>query len=190
MNLPNKLTLLRICLVPFMAVFFFINYDWCMWAAAAIFIVAAITDIIDGNYARKHDICTDFGRLMDPIADKILTNTAFILVISCGRFQFSELERMILAICVIIFIAREFVISGFRLVAAGKGLVMAAGKLGKAKTTLQCIAAVSLRLDADLRLSDCWFDLFPGQRKCVRIRGGAALKPESIIPDCVNGTQS
>ncbi|HPF53364.1 MAG TPA: CDP-diacylglycerol--glycerol-3-phosphate 3-phosphatidyltransferase [Eubacteriales bacterium] len=146
MNLPNKLTLLRICLVPFMAVFFFINYDWCMWAAAAIFIVAAITDIIDGNYARKHDICTDFGRLMDPIADKILTNTAFILVISCGRFQFSELERMILAICVIIFIAREFVISGFRLVAAGKGLVMAAGKLGKAKTTLQCIAAVSLML--------------------------------------------
>ncbi len=138
MNLPNKLTLMRIALVaPFLACFY-LPWDWRMWVASGIFIVAAVTDIIDGRYARKHGLVTTFGKLMDPIADKLLICSAFIMLTAFD---------ILCPFATILFIAREFAVSGFRLVAASEGLVLAASKIGKAKTALQCVAIVCLLLD-------------------------------------------
>ena len=138
MNLANKLTMLRIVLVvPFLACFY-LPWQSRMWIAAGIFLVAAVTDIIDGRYARKHGLVTNFGKLMDPIADKLLVCSAFIMLTAFDK---------LCPFATILFIAREFAVSGFRLVAAADGVVLAASKIGKAKTTLQCIAVVCLLLD-------------------------------------------
>ena len=131
LNLPNKLTLLRILLVPFIVLCFYLPPAWGMWAAVVLFIVASVTDTVDGRYARAHNMVTDFGKFMDPIADKLLVNSVLIMLTAQGKVH---------PVATILFIAREFAISGLRLVAAGKGVVLAAGNLGKIKTTLQDIA--------------------------------------------------
>ena len=131
MNLPNKLTLLRILLVPFIILCFYLPPSWGMWVAVVLFIVAAATDTVDGRYARSHNMVTDFGKFMDPIADKLLVNSVLIMLTAQGKVP---------GVVTILFIAREFVVSGLRLVTAGKGVVLAAGSLGKIKTTLQDIA--------------------------------------------------
>ena len=131
MNLPNKLTILRIILVPFIILCFYLPRSWGMWVAVVLFIAAAVTDTVDGRYARAHGMVTDFGKFMDPIADKLLVTSVLVMLTAQGKVP---------AVVSILFIAREFVISGLRLVAAGKGVVLAAGNLGKIKTTLQDIA--------------------------------------------------
>ena len=131
MNLPNKLTLLRILLVPFIILCFYLPAAWGMWTAVALFIAAAVTDTVDGRYARAHGMVTDFGKFMDPIADKLLVNSVLIMLTAQGAVH---------PVATILFIAREFAVSGLRLVAASKGVVLAAGNLGKIKTTLQDIA--------------------------------------------------
>ncbi len=131
LNIPNKLTILRILLVPFIILCFYLPPAWGMWVAVVLFIVAAVTDTVDGRYARAHDQVTDFGKFMDPIADKLLVNSILVMLTAQGKVP---------GVVTILFIAREFVISGLRLVAAGKGVVLAAGNLGKIKTTLQDIA--------------------------------------------------
>ncbi len=131
MNLPNKLTMLRILLVPFIVLCFYLPLAWGMWVAVALFIAAAITDTVDGRYARAHGLVTDFGKFMDPIADKLLVNSVLVMLTA---------QLKVHPAATILFIAREFVVSGLRLVAAGKGVVLAAGSLGKIKTTLQDIA--------------------------------------------------
>ena len=131
MNLPNKLTILRILLVPFIILCFYLPPIWGMWVGVVLFIVAAATDTIDGRYARAHNQVTDFGKFMDPIADKLLVNAVLVMLTAWGEVP---------PAVTILFIAREFVISGLRLVAAGKGVVLAAGNLGKIKTTLQDIS--------------------------------------------------
>ena len=130
MNLPNKLTILRILLVPFIILCFYLP-PWGMWVGVVLFVVAAATDTIDGRYARAHGLVSDFGKFMDPIADKLLVNSVLIMLTARGLAP---------AVVTILFVAREFVISGLRLVAANKGVVLAAGSLGKIKTTLQDIA--------------------------------------------------
>ena len=130
MNLPNKLTILRIILVPFILLCFCLP-PWGMWAAVVLFIAAAVTDTLDGRYARAHGLVTDFGKFVDPIADKLLVTSVLVMLTAQGKVP---------AVVSILFIAREFVVSGLRLVAAGKGVVLAAGNLGKIKTTLQDIA--------------------------------------------------
>jgi len=138
MNLPNKLTLIRIALIPFFVVLMYIERSfWCQLAAALVFIGASITDYLDGNIARKNNLVTNFGKFADPIADKMLVMSAFIMLVAQGRMP---------AWVCIIFLAREFTVSGFRLVAAGGGKVIAAGMLGKIKTVTQMIAAVALIL--------------------------------------------
>ncbi|MEG1559698.1 MAG: CDP-diacylglycerol--glycerol-3-phosphate 3-phosphatidyltransferase [Clostridia bacterium] len=134
MNLPNKLTIIRMCAVPVFVACFYIPVDFNLTIAAVIFILAYLTDIYDGYYARKHNLVTDFGKLMDPMADKLLTGSAFIMLLGRGLLPpiFGELF-------VFIIISREFIISGFRLVAVQKGIVIAAGALGKIKTILQAI---------------------------------------------------
>ena len=130
MNLPNKLTLLRVILIPFFVLFELIPCSWGKWVALAIFAAASITDKLDGTIARKYNLVTNFGKFMDPLADKLLVCSALIALI--------ELER-IPAWVVIIIIAREFIISGFRLIASDNGVVIAANYWGKFKTTFQMI---------------------------------------------------
>ena len=135
MNLPNKLTLLRIILIPIFVVIYYIGFTgWNYWAAA-IFIIAAITDMIDGKIARKTGQVTDFGKFADPIADKLLVMSALLILMEWGKVS---------AWIAIILLAREFIISGFRLVAAGKGTVIAAGITGKIQTVVQIVALSEL----------------------------------------------
>ena len=138
MNLPNKLTLSRIILIPFMMFFYlasFIPYGIGKIVALAIFIVAALTDLLDGKIARKYNLVTNLGKFMDPIADKVLTTAVFILLIAD-----STIARPWGAIIVTIIVAREFMVSALRLLAATKGKVLAADIWGKAKTMTQMIA--------------------------------------------------
>ena len=148
MNLPNKLTIARMIAIPFFIACFYLPehvlFRICgaqiqlkYVIAGAIFILAYITDTLDGRIARKYDLVTDFGKLMDPIADKLLTAACMIMLIGRGLMSVCD---FLMPISTVIVIAREFLISGMRLVAASRGTVMAAGTLGKIKTTLQSIA--------------------------------------------------
>ena len=131
MNLPNKLTIFRVILIPFFVVFMLVYitpYD--KWIALAIFIIASLTDLLDGIIARKYDLVTNFGKFMDPLADKLLVCSALICLVSLGRIP---------AWIVIVIIAREFIISGFRLIASDNGVVISASYWGKFKTTFQMV---------------------------------------------------
>ena len=136
MNLPNRLTVMRVLAVPVFVVLMLITVNgqrcegWCKWTALAIFIIAAFTDLFDGRIARKYKLVTNFGKFMDPLADKLLVCSALICLV--------ELER-IPAWVVIIIISREFAISGIRLIASDDGVVIAASKWGKVKTVFQMI---------------------------------------------------
>ena len=132
LNLPNKLTLLRMALVPVYLLLIAVGFDW---PALIVFAVASLTDLFDGKIARKYNLITNFGKFMDPIADKLLTHTAFIMLCAMGRLN---------AVACIIFIAREFVVSGLRLVAVEQGHVIAAGMSGKVKTVLQMVLVLML----------------------------------------------
>ncbi len=139
LNLPNKLTILRILMVPVFIACFYLE-PWLAWwdyLAAAVFFAADMTDIVDGYIARKHGLVTNFGKFMDPIADKLLFCSAFILLTSRGSLS--------PALC-IIFIERELMISGFRLVCVQSGTVIAANWTGKLKSTLQVIAILAMLL--------------------------------------------
>lgn len=142
MNLPNKLTILRVILVvPFVV---FMLAGKCegasRWIALAIFIIASLTDTLDGYIARKYHLITDFGKFMDPLADKLLVCSALICLVSLGRLY--------TWVCIII-IAREFIISGFRLVASDNGIVIAASWWGKIKTVCQMAMIIVILLDID-----------------------------------------
>ena len=138
MNLPNKLTILRVIMIPFFVAA--LLYDGganqnMRYVAAALFIIASLTDMLDGKIARKYNLVTNFGKFMDPLADKLLVCSALICMIEL---------RQLPAWMVIIIISREFIISGFRLVASDNGVVIAAGYWGKFKTTFQMIGVVLL----------------------------------------------
>ena len=139
MNLPNRLTIFRMVLVPLMAVAFSFEAWLPGWNyyAAAIFFLADMTDILDGYIARKQNMVTNFGKLMDPIADKLLFCTAFIMMVDNG---------MLNPILCIIFVGREIIVSGFRLVTANSGKVIAANWLGKLKSALQVVAILATLL--------------------------------------------
>lgn len=132
MNLPNKLTVLRMIMVPFFVGFILISprIQWFKWIALAIFIIASLTDMLDGKIARKYNLITNFGKFMDPLADKLLVCSALICLTDLN---------VIPSWITIVIIAREFIISGFRLIAAEKGVVIAAGKSGKWKTAITMI---------------------------------------------------
>ena len=138
MNLPNKLTILRVIMIPFFVLALLIeggaNQTY-IYIAAAIFIIASLTDMLDGKIARKYNLVTNFGKFMDPLADKLLVCSALICMV-----ELKELPAWM----VIIIISREFIISGFRLVASDNGVVIAASYWGKFKTTFQMIAVVLL----------------------------------------------
>ena len=138
MNLPNKLTVLRICMIPFFvaALLYENGADQTMRIIAnVIFITASLTDLLDGKIAKKYGLVTNFGKFMDPLADKLLVCSALICLIQLGQLP---------AWVVIVIISREFIISGFRLVAADNGIVIAASYWGKFKTVFQMTAVVLL----------------------------------------------
>lgn len=140
MNLPNKLTILRVILIPFFVVFmlFDITGTADKWIALVIFCVASLTDMLDGKIARKYNLVTNFGKFMDPLADKLLVCTALICLTSMNRLN---------VIVVLVIIAREFIISGFRLVASDNGIVIAASYWGKFKTVSQMALIIVLIMD-------------------------------------------
>lgn len=140
MNLPNKLTCLRMVMIPFFVLFMYLSFPYARMIALAIFIAASLTDTADGYIARKYNLITDFGKFMDPLADKLLVCSAMICLVRTG-----ELPAWI----VIIIIAREFIISGFRLVAADNGIVIAASWWGKIKTICQMAMIIVILLDID-----------------------------------------
>ena len=140
MNLPNKLTILRVILIPFFVVFMFFDITGAAdkWIALVIFCVASLTDMLDGKIARKYNLVTNFGKFMDPLADKLLVCTALICLTSMNRLN---------VIVVLVIIAREFIISGFRLVASDNGIVIAASYWGKFKTVSQMALIIVLIMD-------------------------------------------
>ena len=134
MNTPNKLTLLRVILIPFFVVCMIaVDAGWGKWAALAIFIVASLTDTLDGYLARRDNLVTNFGKFMDPLADKLLVCSAMICLVDMERIP---------SWIVIIIIGREFVISGFRLIASDNGVVIAANYWGKLKTVCQMVMII------------------------------------------------
>ena len=139
MNLPNKLSIARVLCIPVIAVLMYLGSDGCRIAAGVVFILASLTDLLDGHIARKYNLITDFGKFMDPLADKLLVCSAMICLIELGRLP---------AWIVIVIISREFIISGFRLVAADNGVVIAASWWGKFKTVFQM--AMTILMIADI----------------------------------------
>ncbi|MBQ2904407.1 MAG: CDP-diacylglycerol--glycerol-3-phosphate 3-phosphatidyltransferase [Clostridia bacterium] len=137
MNLPNKLTVARIILTPFYLAAMVINFKYHYLVAAIIFIVASITDFLDGKIARKNNLITTFGKLCDPVADKMLTTAALLAFMQLG-------------ICnvwiVMIILTREFLVTSFRLVASAQGVVIPAGIWGKLKTASQMIFSIAIML--------------------------------------------
>ena len=139
MNLPNKLTLLRVFMIPIFVVFMLVDITpFDNWIALAVFILASLTDLLDGKIARKYNLVTNFGKFMDPLADKLLVCSAMICLVEM---------HIIPAWIVIIIIAREFIISGFRLIAAENGVVIAANYWGKFKTVSQMLMIILLILN-------------------------------------------
>ena len=139
MNLPNKLTILRVIMIPIFLVFLMVpGIPAGKWIALGVFIAASLTDMLDGRIARKYNLITDFGKFMDPLADKLLVCSAMIALIDLDRIP---------AWVVIVIIAREFIISGFRLVASDNGVVIAAGWWGKVKTVVQMVMICFLIAD-------------------------------------------
>ncbi len=139
MNLPNKLTVGRVIAVPFFVAAYMLGskFLWAFWVALIIFVAASFTDMLDGKLARKYNLVSNFGKIMDPLADKILVYSAFCLMVE---------DKTVLGWMFIIILAREFAISGMRTVAASEGKVVAAGMSGKIKTVLQMIAVPVLIL--------------------------------------------
>lgn len=154
MNLPNKITLSRICLIPVFAVVFFLDmipYNY--FIAGVIFTVAACTDFIDGHIARSRGLVTNLGKFLDPIADKVLVAAAFIFLLvrqkTLAVLWQGDWVLVYAGVCVAVILARELIVSGFRMVAASAGLVLAADKVGKVKTTFQDISIAMLLFGAD-----------------------------------------
>ena len=149
MNLPNKITISRICMIPIFMIIMLPSIDWGTWningaelpvshfVGAIIFIIASTTDWVDGYYARKHNLVTNLGKFLDPLADKLLVSSALIILVG---------YEMAPAWVVILIISREFAVTGLRLVLAGGGEVVAANQLGKIKTWTQIIAISALLL--------------------------------------------
>lgn len=140
MNLPNKLTVLRVIMIPFFVIFMLYDITGSAdkWIALVIFCVASFTDFLDGYLARKNNLVTNFGKFMDPLADKLLVCTAMICLVAMERLS---------VVVVIIIIAREFIISGFRLVASDSGIVIAASYWGKFKTVFQMFMVILMLAD-------------------------------------------
>ena len=137
MNLPNKLTVMRVVLIPFFVALLLLDFKGHIWLALVIFAAASITDWFDGKIARKNNLVTDFGKFLDPLAEKMLVTSALVCFCSNGWCD---------AAAVIIILAREFTVSGLRMVTANEGVVVAAGIWGKLKTAFTMLAIIAIMI--------------------------------------------
>ncbi len=147
MNLPNKLTISRMIMIPIFILFFYLNFVGHYFVAVGVFIIASLTDLLDGKIARKYDLVTNLGKFLDPIADKVLVLSALVVLLTRPNVFIANLGSwaLIVAGCgVAIILAREIIVSGFRMVAASSGTVIAADMFGKYKTTAQDVSIVIL----------------------------------------------
>ena len=135
MNLPNKLSIARVLCIPAITVLLYMNDDTCRLIAGVLFILGSLTDLLDGHIARKYNLITDFGKFIDPVADKLLVLTTLVMLVRGGLME---------AWVVVVILCRELAVDGLRMVAVGQGKVIAAGPLGKWKTTFQMITIVVL----------------------------------------------
>lgn len=150
MNLPNKLTVVRIVLVPFFVAAMLLNIPGRYLIALVLFALASFTDLLDGKIARKYDLVTNFGKFMDPLADKVLVMSALICFIPCFNLS---------AVAVIIIMAREFLVTSLRLVASSEGLVIAADKWGKVKTASTMVWVCATLFMAGVGIGDGFFQI-------------------------------
>lgn len=151
MNLPNKLTLLRVILVPFFLLFIYLNIPFNFAIALVIFAIASVTDALDGHIARKNNLVTNFGKFLDPLADKVLVMAALAVFVELPEIRMS-------AVPFIIITAREFMVSGLRLIAADSGIVVAAGIWGKLKTAFTMVTIIGILLWLSV-INDFSFDI-------------------------------
>lgn len=149
MNLPNKLTIARMCMVPLFMIALMMNTPASRIIATVIFALASLTDMLDGQIARKHNMVTNFGKLMDPLADKVLTAAAMICLVELGDLA---------AWIAVVIIFREYLITGLRSVAANENIVVAANIWGKVKTVCQMIALMLLMLKPQI-MALCGIDI-------------------------------
>lgn len=138
MNLANKITIFRVFLVPVFMLVLYSDMPYSTYLAAAVFIIASLTDTLDGYIARSRNLITNFGKFADPLADKVLVSAALISLVDLGRIP---------GWVVVVIIAREFTITGFRIIAASEGITIAASPLGKIKTITQLVAIISILLN-------------------------------------------
>ncbi len=151
MNLPNKLTIARMVMIPVFILFFYLHFTAHYFVALAVFGIACLTDLFDGKIARKYNLVTNLGKFLDPIADKVLVLSALVIMLTVPSFFTQNLGfwALIVAGCgVALILAREIIVSGFRMVAASAGMVIAADIFGKYKTTCQDISIVVLIIGA------------------------------------------
>ena len=147
MNLPNKLSIFRALCIPVITVLLYVGGDACRLAAAGVFIIGSLTDLLDGKIARKYNLVTDFGKFIDPVADKLLVLTTLAMLVRGGLME---------AWVLVVILCRELAVDGLRMVAVGQGKVIAAGPLGKWKTTFQMIT-VTVILLADKPCFSVWY---------------------------------
>lgn len=184
MNLPNKLTLSRIIMIPVFVALFYVNFKGHYFAALAMFCIASLTDLLDGKIARKYGLVTDLGKFLDPVADKVLVLSAFVVMLTAPVAFSGGLGGWVIVAAgcgVAVILAREIIISGFRMVAAGNGSVIAADIFGKYKTVTQDVAIIVLLAGAGI------FEFSCGAAWKTVIYVGLAFFALSVILTVVSG---
>lgn len=175
LNLPNKLTVIRVLAIPLFLIFLYISKGVFRILPLIIFAAAAITDAVDGHIARRDNLVTDFGKFMDPLADKLLTTAAFIAFVEIGYLS---------SWVVVLIISREFLISGFRTLAASKGITIAANPWGKIKTIFQMILIVVILLHytgfSGLLFFDAWITPLVAIVVLLTVTSGATYIYENL----------
>lgn len=147
MNLPNKLTISRVVMIPLFVLFFYLDFTGHYFCSLAVFAIASFTDFLDGYLARKYKLVTNLGKFLDPVADKVLVAAAMIIMLTKPHFFTAYLDNWALicaGCCVAVILARELIVSGFRMVAADARVVIAADKVGKFKTVFQMVSLIIL----------------------------------------------
>ena len=160
MNLPNKLTIARVIMIPLFLLFFYLQFKGHYFVSLAVFALASFTDFLDGYFARKYHLVTNLGKFLDPVADKILVASAMIIFLTVPSFFCYGLDSWALIVagcCVALILGRELIVSGFRMVAADAGIVIAADKIGKYKTATQDVSLIVLLVSQGLLefIEDC-----------------------------------
>lgn len=181
MNLPNRLTIVRICLVPLYMVLMVLNFPFHYAAALLVFIAASLTDYFDGKIARERQLVTNLGKFLDPIADKMLTTAAFLVFLAMGKID---------VWAVMLVMTREFMVTSVRLMAAGSGVVVAASFAGKMKTVMQYVSIITMMTMLQWgEIVGMFLPMLPEWCVSVPILVSQILIWVSVVFTCISGVQ-